>query len=241
MLSLSVPSARLPLRAGPLRAPPSSCKLREGPRGPSPTLVVKPLACKAPASYHSALLLHRRRVALHPVAATATTTSKPVLKDTKKYKEWDSMTAKFAGAANIPFLLLQLPQIILNARNLLAGNKTALFAVPWLGMLTGLLGNLSLLSYFAKKKDGGCHRADSGCNLHLCSHCAACHGGVHAIATVRGHFSRCIGWAAPEPPQLLWVAPRNSLAAMGDFITIGGLAVLPQVTIRAAVSYYRYS
>lgn len=42
------------------------------------------------------------------------------------------MTAKFAGAANVPFLLLQLPQIILNARNLLAGNKTALFAIPWL-------------------------------------------------------------------------------------------------------------
>jgi hypothetical protein len=42
------------------------------------------------------------------------------------------MTAKFAGAANVPFLLLQLPQIVLNARNLLAGNKTALFAVPWL-------------------------------------------------------------------------------------------------------------
>jgi hypothetical protein len=52
--------------------------------------------------------------------------------DPKKYQEWDSVTAKFAGAANIPFLLLQLPQIVLNARNLLAGNKTALFAVPWL-------------------------------------------------------------------------------------------------------------
>ncbi|RVW19606.1 Maltose excess protein 1-like, chloroplastic [Vitis vinifera] len=50
-------------------------------------------------------------------------------------------------------LLLQLPQIILNARNLLAGNKSALFAVPWLGMLTGLLGNISLLSYFAKKRE----------------------------------------------------------------------------------------
>ncbi|XVF06806.1 hypothetical protein REPUB_Repub06bG0082400 [Reevesia pubescens] len=55
-------------------------------------------------------------------------------KSTKSYEEWDSLTAKFAGAANIPFLLLQLPQIILNARNLLAGNKTALLAVPWLLM-----------------------------------------------------------------------------------------------------------
>uniref|UniRef100_A0A2P2JB29 Uncharacterized protein n=2 Tax=Rhizophora mucronata TaxID=61149 RepID=A0A2P2JB29_RHIMU len=46
-----------------------------------------------------------------------------------------------------------MPQIILNARNLLAGNKIALLAVSWLGMLTGLLGNLSLLSYFAKKRE----------------------------------------------------------------------------------------
>jgi hypothetical protein len=42
------------------------------------------------------------------------------------------MTAKFTGAANVPFLLLQLPQIVLNARSLLTGNKIALFAVPWL-------------------------------------------------------------------------------------------------------------
>nr|GEZ26866.1 maltose excess protein 1-like, chloroplastic [Tanacetum cinerariifolium] len=69
----------------------------------------------------------------------------------KSIEQWDSLTAKFAGVANVPFLLLQLPQIVLNARNLMAGNNAALFAVPWLGMFTGLLGNLSLLSYFAKK------------------------------------------------------------------------------------------
>ncbi|KVI07560.1 hypothetical protein Ccrd_014093 [Cynara cardunculus var. scolymus] len=71
----------------------------------------------------------------------------------KNLQQWDSLTAKFAGAANVPFLLLQLPQIVLNARNLIAGNNAALFAVPWLGMFTGLLGNLSLLSYFAKKRE----------------------------------------------------------------------------------------
>ena len=49
-----------------------------------------------------------------------------------KFHEWDSISAKFAGAANVPFLLLQLPQIVLNARNLLSGNNAALFAVPWL-------------------------------------------------------------------------------------------------------------
>ncbi|PQM39496.1 RNA polymerase sigma factor sigA [Prunus yedoensis var. nudiflora] len=71
----------------------------------------------------------------------------------KSFEQWDSWTAKFSGASNIPFLLLQMPQIILNAQNLLAGNKAALLAVPWLGMFTGLLGNLSLLSYFAKKRE----------------------------------------------------------------------------------------
>jgi hypothetical protein len=41
--------------------------------------------------------------------------------------------AKLVGAANIPFVLLQLPKIVLNARNLLAGNKKSVFfATPWL-------------------------------------------------------------------------------------------------------------
>ncbi|XP_051130842.1 maltose excess protein 1-like, chloroplastic isoform X2 [Andrographis paniculata] len=48
------------------------------------------------------------------------------------FEQWNSMTAKFSGAANLPILLMQLPQIVLNARNLLAGNKSALLAVPWL-------------------------------------------------------------------------------------------------------------
>jgi len=48
------------------------------------------------------------------------------------YEQWDSLTSKFSGAANLPFLLLQMPQILLNARNLIAGNNTALFAIPWL-------------------------------------------------------------------------------------------------------------
>ncbi|KAL6332881.1 hypothetical protein AAG906_019393 [Vitis piasezkii] len=48
------------------------------------------------------------------------------LKGSKSLKQWDSLTTKFS-----------LPQIIPNARNLLAENESALFAVPWLGMLTG--------------------------------------------------------------------------------------------------------
>lgn len=60
------------------------------------------------------------------------------LRDSKGFEDWSSLTAKFSGAANIPFMLLQLPQIILNARNLLAGNKTALLAVPWLVKTTSI-------------------------------------------------------------------------------------------------------
>ncbi|CAK9162282.1 unnamed protein product [Ilex paraguariensis] len=75
------------------------------------------------------------------------------LKKSNSFEQWDWLTAKFVGASNLPFLLLQLPQIILNTRNLMAGNKSALLAVPWLGMFTGLLGNLSLLSYFANKRE----------------------------------------------------------------------------------------
>ncbi|XP_051130843.1 maltose excess protein 1-like, chloroplastic isoform X3 [Andrographis paniculata] len=69
------------------------------------------------------------------------------------FEQWNSMTAKFSGAANLPILLMQLPQIVLNARNLLAGNKSALLAVPWLGVLTGLIANLSLSLYFLNKME----------------------------------------------------------------------------------------
>ncbi|EAZ31881.1 hypothetical protein OsJ_16046 [Oryza sativa Japonica Group] len=184
---------------------------------------------RAPASYRSALLLHRRRrYALPPVAATAT--SKPVLKDPKKYQEWDSLTAKFAGAANVPFLLLQLPQIILNARNLLAGNKTALFAVPWLGMLTGLLGNLSLLSYFAKKKETGAVIVQTLgvistyvviAQLAMAESMPLPQFVATSAVVAAGlllNFLNYFGWL-PGTLWLLWE----------DFITIGGLAVLPQV------------
>lgn len=58
--------------------------------------------------------------------------SSPPAERTPLFWQWDSLTAKFSASSNIPFLLLQLPQIILNARNLLSGNHSALLAVPWL-------------------------------------------------------------------------------------------------------------
>ncbi|XP_024519556.1 maltose excess protein 1-like, chloroplastic isoform X2 [Selaginella moellendorffii] len=68
---------------------------------------------------------------------------------------WNSTTIHLAEFATLPFLFLQLPQIILNARNLIAGNYEALSAVQWMGQLTSLLGNLSLLSYFAGRRERG--------------------------------------------------------------------------------------
>lgn len=68
------------------------------------------------------------------------------LEKNEKFEQWDSWTAKFSGASNLPFLLLQLPQIILNARNLIAGNPSALLAIPWLVCFA------FSLSLFLKKK-----------------------------------------------------------------------------------------
>ncbi|GFP80215.1 maltose excess protein 1 chloroplastic [Phtheirospermum japonicum] len=90
---------------------------------------------------------------LRPVYSSSSSEDAHPIVQGETFEQWDSMTAKFAGVANLPFLLLQLPQIVLNTQNLIAGNNSALLAVPWLGMLTGLLGNLCLVSYFIKKKE----------------------------------------------------------------------------------------
>ncbi|OWM76373.1 hypothetical protein CDL15_Pgr028243 [Punica granatum] len=156
----------------------------------------------------------------------------------KDLEQWDSITAKFSAAANIPFLLLQLPQIILNARNLLSGNKSALLAIPWLGMLTGLLGNLSLLSYFAKKREKEAMLVQT----------------LGVIST----FVVICQLAAAEAMPLPHFLATSAVVAIGltlnfmnyfgilsapiwrrweDFITIGGLSVLPQVMWSTFVPY----
>ncbi|EOY10264.1 hypothetical protein QUC31_010100 [Theobroma cacao] len=159
-------------------------------------------------------------------------------KSAKIYEQWDSLTAKFSGAANIPFLLLQLPQIILNARNLLAGNKTALFAVPWLGMFTGLLGNLSLLSYFAKKRE---KEAIAVQTLGVVSIYVVITQLAMAEAMPLPYF---VGTSVVVGAGLI----LNFLNYYGklnttiwqfweDFITVGGLSVLPQIMWSTFVPY----
>jgi len=64
---------------------------------------------------------------------------------------WDGVTARMASSATVPFLFLTLPQIVKNASLIAAGRPDALGAISWEGQVTGLLGNLLLLSYFADK------------------------------------------------------------------------------------------
>ncbi|CAA6673857.1 unnamed protein product [Spirodela intermedia] len=188
-------------------------------------------------------LLRRRGCRLSPTSAVDSDSSDlPVHQDLKLlgflfgclqssvFREWDAMTARFAGAANVPFLLLQLPQIILNYRNLVAGNKAALFAVPWLGMLTGLLGNLSLLSYFAKKREteavlvqtlGVLSTYAVISQLAVAESMPLPHFIVTSVVIGAGlvlNFLNYFGWLS-EGVWRFWE----------DFITVGGLAVLPQV------------
>ncbi|XP_057456884.1 maltose excess protein 1, chloroplastic-like isoform X2 [Lotus japonicus] len=123
-----------------------------------------------------------------------------------------------------------MPQILLNARNLAAGNKTALLAVPWLGMLTSLLGNLSLLSYFAKKKEKEAMVVQT----------------LGVVSTYVVIAQLALAEAMPLPYFLatsvivgsgLFLNFMNYFGLLNagiwsfweDFITVGGLSVLPQI------------
>ncbi|MQL69130.1 hypothetical protein Taro_001385 [Colocasia esculenta] len=104
------------------------------------------------------------------------------------FREWDAMTARFVGTANMSFLLLKLPQIIPNARNLMASNKGALFVVPWLLAMVECMP----LPHFTVTS------MVMGTGLVL-------------------NFLNCFGWLG-EGAWRRWE----------DFITVGGLVVLPQ-------------
>ncbi|KDP39563.1 hypothetical protein JCGZ_02583 [Jatropha curcas] len=206
-----------------------------------PTKLSLPLYKPCYYSQYSLISLHRRLV---PVSALDSDVPYPLHqgsikgKSSKSFEQWDSWTAKFSGASNIPFLLLQMPQIILNAQNLMAGNKTALLAVPWLGMLTGLLGNLSLLSYFVKKKETEVIVVQTL--------------GVISIYIVITQL------AMAEAMPLSYFVVLSAVVATGlvvnflnyigklnsgiwrfweDFITVGGLSALPQVMWSTFVPY----
>lgn len=167
------------------------------------------------------------------------TSQEPVqVKKSDNFEQWDSMTAKFAGAANLPFLLLQLPQIILNTRNLLSGNTSALLAVPWLGMLTGLLGNLCLASYFIKKREteavvvqtlGVISTHVVMLQLAIGKAMPLPHFVATSVVVVSGvilNFLKYFDWLHPE----IWLFWE-------DFVTVAGLSVLPQVMWSTFIPY----
>ncbi|KAL4304034.1 hypothetical protein GQ457_10G014740 [Hibiscus cannabinus] len=189
-------------------------------------------------SQHSFLPLRHRLTPIRALDSDPLHKGSEDFNSKKDYEQWDSLTSTFSGAANIPFLLLQLPQIILNARNLLAGNKTALLAVPWLGMFTGLLGNLSLLSYFAKKKEKE----------------AVVVQALGVVSTYVVISQLAMAEAMPIPYFVATSVVVGSGLVLNflnyfdmlnktiwqfweDFITIGGLSVLPQIMWSTFVPY----
>lgn len=102
--------------------------------------------------------------------------------------------------------------------------------IPLQGQLTGLLGNLSLLSYFAGKKERGATVVQAV--------------GVVSTGVVLSQLA--LGGAMPVPIYMAtasvvvvglllnWLSYFNKLSPVlwqlwGDAVTVGGLTVLPQV------------
>ncbi|KAL9253001.1 Maltose excess protein 1, chloroplastic-like protein [Drosera capensis] len=194
-------------------------------------------------SPHFVALSHRRRRINHTVAALDSNSPVPIPQGrgesrTARFREWDWWSGKFAAGANVPFLLLQLPQIELNARNLAAGNNAALSAVPWLGMLTGLLGNLSLLSYFAKKRESEAMLVQTLgvistyvviVQLAMAEAMPALYFGLTSAVVATGLIVNFLNYLSVIHPSI-W-------SFWEDFITVGGLSVLPQVMWSTFVPY----
>lgn len=206
----------------------------------SPLFLITNNCSKSPFS----IRLHQRFI---PVAALGSDIPHPIQpgeeaakldRNDEKMKQWDGLTAKFAAAANIPFLLLQLPQIWLNARNLIAGNNSALLAVNWLGSLTGLLANLSLLSYFAKKKEteamivqclGVVTTYVMISQLAMAEAMPSLYFILTSVVVGTGVISNFLNYFGILP-SIIW-------GLWEDFITVGGLSVLPQVMWSTFVPY----
>lgn len=200
--------------------------------------IVVPRAVVGDAAPEAQSLVNDRDVERGEYGTFANTDAKVVLDswrdstDEKEviYSRWNATTARLAESATLAFLFLQLPQIILNTQNLYAGDFAALFAVPWMGQLTGLLGNLSLLSYFASKRERGAMIVQS----------------VGVVSTLIVLMQLAIAGAMPLPA----FTATSTAVVLGfvlnllnyqellrpsiwhlweEAVTIGGVTVLPQV------------
>ncbi|KAM0935739.1 putative maltose excess protein [Dioscorea sansibarensis] len=219
----------------PCPSPPSDFGPREAEMPSSLALPLLPLAplpipIKSLTSCKFLGVRHRCRFLTASSAAAASSSNSPSAPHRPEFPHWDTTTSKLAGASNIPFLLIQLPQIILNSQNLLAGNASALFAIPWLGMLTGLLGNLTLLSYFVKKKEVEVVVVQTlgVVSIYVVIAQLAMAGAVPlpqftviSVVVAAGLFLNFLYYFG-RLSDLFWFAWE-------DFVTIGGLSVLPQV------------
>ncbi|KAL2939051.1 Maltose excess protein 1 chloroplastic, partial [Bienertia sinuspersici] len=131
-------------------------------------------------------------------------------------KQWDGWTTKFAVATNIPFLLLQLSQIWLNACNLMSGNYSALLAVNWLGSLTSLLGIFCCFIFFQKR--------ETKAMIVHCLGVVTTYAIVSQLAIAEAMPSLyftflCCGrrWCYLQFSQLLWHASIHNLGYLGRF------------------------
>ncbi|KAI3750150.1 hypothetical protein L2E82_20776 [Cichorium intybus] len=182
-----------------------------------------------------------------------------ITKESKKHlQQWDSLTAKFAGGANVPFMLLQLPQIVLNARNLIAGNNSALFAVPWLVSIPAISSSSCLLFRSVHRRiqmlpgNVYCTSRKPFAAIIICKEKGNRGGGgsdLGSCINIRRHNSARHGWMS---------AATSGVVACGllinflyffkllnhriwnlweDFITVAGLSTLPQVMWSTFVPY----
>ncbi|KAK9672818.1 hypothetical protein RND81_12G126800 [Saponaria officinalis] len=120
----------------------------------------------------------------------------------------------------------------------MAGNNSALLAVSWLGTLTGLLGGLSLLSYFAKKRETEAMIVQClgiSTTYIVISQLAIAHAMpfsyyiATSVVICVGVISNFLNYFGMLPPSIwqFWE----------DFITVGGLSLLPQVMWSTFVPY----
>ena len=66
---------------------------------------------------------------------------------------WDAWTDRLTKVSLLPYIFLQLPQVITNFSNIFAGDFAKLAGLPWIGYSTGLLASFMLLSYFTGMKE----------------------------------------------------------------------------------------
>lgn len=100
----------------------------------------------------------------------------------------------------------------------------------WQGMLTGLLGNLTLLSYFVKKKEKEAILVQTlgVVSIYVVISQLAIAGAMPLLQYIATSVVVALGLALNFLNYFQWLQD-GIWQLWEDFITVGGLAVLPQV------------